>query len=151
MQSNQLIIQYKRLLEQQSASVDALLSELNDNSKPPFKIAKDMKGLFILIFWAMYQKGVFVTADSPEDDEKKAESFKKVMTEYGSLFGEEFKNPEALLDYMLDKDNCIDGMYDLIGIISKRREEKKRDYEAKNRAKSNAEEKEKCMFKDLKG
>ena len=41
MQTNQLIIQYKRLLEQQSASVDALLSELNDNSKPPFKIAKD--------------------------------------------------------------------------------------------------------------
>lgn len=151
MQLKQLIIQYQQLLEQQIVSAGGLLSELDNNYKPPFKIAKDMKGLFILIFWAMYQRGVFVMADSPEDDEKKAESFKKVMAEYGSLFGEEFKNPEALLDYMLEKDNCVDGMYDLIGIICKRKEEKDRDRKAKNLAKSNAKEKEKCMFKDLKG
>ena len=101
-------------------------------------LAKDKKYLFILYMLAIYEKGVFVTAESKlTGKEQRVSNFKKMMIELGQYLNEDFSDVDQLLQHGLDKCDSIDEFYDLIGIISKKILEKREKREAINKVRSN--------------
>jgi hypothetical protein len=114
---------------QVTVSIDAgcirLLSMGKDHSMCPFRIAKDKKEAFLLIVWAMYMNGLFVMADSQDDDEKQVESLKTVMKWFGVPFNVTYNNPHQILADILSRECCVDVIYELLNTVSSKYVKKK--------------------------
>ena len=109
----------------------------------PYKIAEDMKAIFVVRCWLAYKDGVFAKRFPLTEKDKDASNFQSVMNWLGGHIGEDFSDVEQLLQHALEREDIVSIFQDDIKRLCERIEDKRRDREAKNRARNNQRDREK--------
>lgn len=110
-ENNDLLKQIYEIVSNSGRNDDVTLN-------PPFRIAKGKKEAFLIVMWAMYVNGMFVKADSSEDEEKQAKSLKSVMDWLSIPFDTTYNNPFQILNDIFSREDCIQVCYDLLNTVS---------------------------------